>query len=577
MNVGSNIENGPGGMAKTSPSQMLVTMTGAGSFRSSWQSLLTSMGTIQSGFSENEPGAKSAADAAEKHAKVHEEAEPVTEKPETQNSKGTKSEKPGSASSVAQELSLAGMVAMASPLPAFVEPVTLAGAAMKQDVPAIAADDLADRTGQSVLPLSMLMQTQGRETTTGDAVARSAVSNRSEHIAEPGSSSSVSAFEEPSASTHSLATDSFSEKTGHTGAAQKLDDTAPQEKVTDGIDQSTLPASRLVFNQSSSPALERETVTAGEEASNSVPTQTQIVAAHSGLQTPAPIQSQLPGRELHATAAPEPSFGMNPLPASSPVEVTGPVQPLATGPMLGKRVGVTGIRSSGHAGSSASQVSSSIHLVPQGNPQIGGQPANTSFDESRFVRIPGSSSSPGNIAGAAGEASAGAISQGSHEAFAALDAESAAGAPAWVHAGAHRAEAGFQDPALGWVGVRVEGNGAGVHAALLPGSLEAAETLGGHLPGLNSYLAEHHVRVETLTVTAPDNDSSGTGMDNATGQNMGHEAGHGAAQETETGNRAGGLAQANAGQPAESEVLDRTIEAAAAPGASGNMHISVMA
>jgi hypothetical protein len=62
----------------------------------------------------------------------------------------------------------------------------------------------------------------------------------------------------------------------------------------------------------------------------------------------------------------------------------------------------------------------------------------------------------------------------SAETFAALDATAAPGRPAWIHTGAQQAEAGFQDPELGWVGVRADASGSGIHAQLVAGSTDAA-------------------------------------------------------------------------------------------------------
>jgi len=104
---------------------------------------------------------------------------------------------------------------------------------------------------------------------------------------------------------------------------------------------------------------------------------------------------------------------------------------------------------------------------------------------------------PSALGGAAGEAGG-----FSHDPFATLDQGTLSTAPTWVHAGAQHAEAGFEDPALGWVGVRADLSAGGVHAALVPGSAEAAATLGGHLAGLNAYLAERNSPVESVTLAA---------------------------------------------------------------------------
>jgi len=60
----------------------------------------------------------------------------------------------------------------------------------------------------------------------------------------------------------------------------------------------------------------------------------------------------------------------------------------------------------------------------------------------------------------------------------------------------------------------------GVHASLVPGSADAAQALGGHLAGLNSFLAEQHTPVETLTLAAPEGRWAGPLGDQGTSQGM---------------------------------------------------------
>jgi len=83
---------------------------------------------------------------------------------------------------------------------------------------------------------------------------------------------------------------------------------------------------------------------------------------------------------------------------------------------------------------------------------------------------------------------------------------------AWIRAGAHQAEAGYLDPALGWVSVRAEAATNGVHAALVPASGEAAQVLGSHLAGLNAYLSEHQREPATVTMSAPQDGRDGSGI-----------------------------------------------------------------
>ena len=105
----------------------------------------------------------------------------------------------------------------------------------------------------------------------------------------------------------------------------------------------------------------------------------------------------------------------------------------------------------------------------------------------------------------------------SQRTFAALDDEIRAPSPVWIHAGGNKAEAGFKDPTLGWVGVRAQADASGVHAALVPGSFDASRTLSGDFPSLSAYLGEHHTAVQTLTLASPESSWAG--------ENSGHPGG----------------------------------------------------
>jgi len=101
--------------------------------------------------------------------------------------------------------------------------------------------------------------------------------------------------------------------------------------------------------------------------------------------------------------------------------------------------------------------------------------------------------------------------------FSVLDADQAAGSMNWIHAGAHRAEAGYLDPALGWVSVRAEAVGGGIHAAVMPGSPEAAQVLGGHMTGLSSHLAQLHGDTATVTLASAQDGRGGLGWSSQAG------------------------------------------------------------
>ncbi len=122
------------------------------------------------------------------------------------------------------------------------------------------------------------------------------------------------------------------------------------------------------------------------------------------------------------------------------------------------------------------------------------------------------------------------------ETFAALDGQSATGREAWIHTGAQRAEAGFQDPELGWVAVRADGSGSGIHAQLVAGSTDAAQALSGQMAGLKAFLVEHRTPVETLTLT-----TSGGGTDSSS------DGGAGAPMQQGAGDQTGRQAAQSAG------------------------------
>jgi hypothetical protein len=143
-----------------------------------------------------------------------------------------------------------------------------------------------------------------------------------------------------------------------------------------------------------------------------------------------------------------------------------------------------------------------------------------------------------------------------HNAFDALDSGPFPSPPAWTHAGPQQAEAGFEDPALGWIGVRADRNGGGVHASLIPGSVDAAQNLAGHMEGLNAYLATQHTAVESLGVAAPEvrNSSLGTSHSAATSYGGGSETGAGSSMNQ--GMQQG--AHRDGGQPAGEAAAART-------------------
>jgi len=133
--------------------------------------------------------------------------------------------------------------------------------------------------------------------------------------------------------------------------------------------------------------------------------------------------------------------------------------------------------------------------------------------------------------GGAAESAAGSGTGSARETFTALDAGTGAETTSWIHAGTQSAEAGFEDPALGWVSVRADLGAGGIHAAVVPGSAEAAQVLGGQMAGLNEWLAERHTPVQSVTMTAP----QGTAADSDASQGMHQGTQQGSGQNAEQG------------------------------------------
>ncbi|MDR3741374.1 MAG: hypothetical protein P4L40_20335 [Terracidiphilus sp.] len=92
--------------------------------------------------------------------------------------------------------------------------------------------------------------------------------------------------------------------------------------------------------------------------------------------------------------------------------------------------------------------------------------------------------------------------RGTDATFMALDSGRGIPAAKWSATGAHSVEAGYQDSSLGWVSVRALSAADGLHAAVVSGSSDAAQSLSIHLPELTTYLTANHTPVASLTVDA---------------------------------------------------------------------------
>jgi hypothetical protein len=103
------------------------------------------------------------------------------------------------------------------------------------------------------------------------------------------------------------------------------------------------------------------------------------------------------------------------------------------------------------------------------------------------------------------------------------------------------------------------------------------------MAGLNAYLVEHHMPVETLTMTAPEGGWSGIGSDQSAGQNMqqgaGQQAGQEMAQNTDGGSHFPAFRDSTALPAVASELpaLKAELDGSAQLAWLKSGHISVMA
>lgn len=237
---------------------------------------------------------------------------------------------------------------------------------------------------------------------------------------------------------------------------------------------------------------------------------------------------------------------------------------------------------SGSISSAKLSTSSSVRAIRKaGNVDSAQQTSSTAKDQSfSTITAAGASTIVREVTSLAGhsgsDAPATTAESSSRETFAALDAGTSTGSPAWIHAGAQRAEAGFQDPTLGWVGVRATTSGGAVHAQVMTDSADAAQALGSQLSGLNDYLVEHRTPVETLTLTASDGGSAGWNSGQSAGQGMQQGTGQQSGQGTNAGSQISSY-QNPAVLAVAASRLQTGLDGSTPEIMPGDIHISVMA
>lgn len=145
-------------------------------------------------------------------------------------------------------------------------------------------------------------------------------------------------------------------------------------------------------------------------------------------------------------------------------------------------------------------------------------------DAFSLARDPSSVQAANGTAAGVGESSSAAQGTSTtHQTFATLDNIDDRTALNWVHAGARHAEAGFEDPTLGWIGVRADQSGGGVHAIVVPPTAEAAQALGSQMAGLNAHLAESHTPLASLSLGPAEGREGGAGAGQSFNQSAGQD------------------------------------------------------
>ena len=293
------------------------------------------------------------------------------------------------------------------------------------------------------------------------------------------------------------------------------------------------------------------------------------------------LQAQPAVHGVGAIATPVSSVALDQSSAVSNASASQSISTLDTTPNAGNAVPAGSTKST-----SAQAASRSSHSAAAAHGDWHGQAVQAVQDGSNnaaLARDPSPVREAVNLEGGS-SSSASKEATAARDTFAALDAESSSGTTNWIHAGTRSAEAGFNDPALGWVGVRADASGGGVHASLVPGSADAAVTLGGHLAELNSYLAEQHTPVDSLTLAATEDRSVNSGMGQGAQQSMhqdmhqggGQDTGQGGASGRQSGTEVSAPVLAAAASMVAPAASGRT-ETAAQAFIPGGTHISVMA
>jgi hypothetical protein len=158
--------------------------------------------------------------------------------------------------------------------------------------------------------------------------------------------------------------------------------------------------------------------------------------------------------------------------------------------------------------------------------------------------------------------------------FSALDGANSSMHFTWTHAAPHEAEAGFEDPSLGWISVRAGLNAGSISAVVVPGSADATQALGAHMAGLHDYLADRHSPVESLTLATAQNSGADAGLS----QGMQHQGQQQSAEDSPANAQTlNSLTAGSAAVQSSQEIHSSSDESQSILQPPGGRYISVMA
>ena len=162
------------------------------------------------------------------------------------------------------------------------------------------------------------------------------------------------------------------------------------------------------------------------------------------------------------------------------------------------------------------------------------------------------------------------------ETFATIDAQERGPTSQWTFSGSHRAEAGFQDPSLGWISVRAQADAGGIHAVVVPESDGAAQVLGTHLAGLNAHMTPHYEHLNPVTLASPGSTLSGQDTEGHSAQHNDRGSGQSEAQQSREVSQSSRTTQSISTVMGRVETEGAESPAITAGQSPGEQHVSVI-